>query len=161
MGFVYVLIGIVMLFPAAEAANGRLPIGGDRGEHVGIDELGRFLESKPVATIIYDHWLGWELRYYLGAWPDERVVYYPTAEALAADAILQRDFAPRYFVAPLNRPYQRWVNLLDYAGFEIRLVYDQKPFVVYELIPPTWIGCASSVGSFWRGRTERFVDSCG
>jgi len=160
-GLVYLLMGLVLLFPAMEAVDGRMPIGGDRGEHAGIDELGRFLESKPVATIIYDRWLGWELRYYLGAWPDERVVYYPTAEALAADAILQRDFAPRYFVAPINRPYHRWINLLDYAGFEIRLVYDQKPFVVYELIPPTWIGCASNAGSFWRGRTERFVDSCG
>ncbi|MBZ0281111.1 MAG: glycosyltransferase family 39 protein [Anaerolineae bacterium] len=160
-GLVYLLMGLVMLFLAVEGANGRLPIGGDRGEHAGIDELGRFLESKPVATIIYDRWLGWELRYYLGAWPDERVVYYPTAVALAADAILQRDFAPRYFVAPINRPYQQWVRLLDYAGFEIRLVYDHAPFVVYELIPPAWIGCASSVESSWPGRIERFLDSCG
>lgn len=153
LSFALLLLFSLLISPA-------FPIGGDHGENSGIDRLGEFLASKPVATIVYDHWLGWELGYYLGTWPDERLVFYPDAFALSADALLQNDLAPRYFPVPINKPYQRWLDLLRYDGFSINLVYDQPPFQVYELIPPRWVGCVSSAGSSWLGRTERFVDSC-
>ena len=42
--------------------------------------LARHLNGKPVATVIYDPWLGWELGYYLGVWHDKRRVHYPDAD---------------------------------------------------------------------------------
>ena len=41
-------------------------VGGDRSAFDGIDALADHINSKPVATVIYDPWLGWELGYYLG-----------------------------------------------------------------------------------------------
>jgi hypothetical protein len=151
--FVLTLFGI-------QASEGAFPIGGDHGENKGIDQLGAYLDSKPLGAIIYDHWLGWELGYYMGTWSDKRRVYYPTPEALAADALLQTDHAPRYFVAPTDESFQPWLDMLRADGFEISLVYDQPHFVVYELIPPSWVGCASDVESSWRVRIEPFADSC-
>jgi hypothetical protein len=72
----------------------------------------------------------------LGQWTDKRKVYYPTAQILVMDALLQTDRAPRYFVAPVGRPYQAWIDALAAAGFNPSLVYDTSPFVVYRLVPP-------------------------
>jgi hypothetical protein len=127
---------LITLPTALGATEGQLPIGGDRGQHTGIDDLGRYLDNKTLGAIIYDHWLGWELGYYIGTWSDKRRVYYPTPEALVTDALLQPDPAPRYFVAPVTEDFQPWLNALDQAHFGIHLDYQQAGFVVYELIPP-------------------------
>jgi 4-amino-4-deoxy-L-arabinose transferase-like glycosyltransferase len=124
------------LFASWQAAEGRTAVGGDRGEHTGIDRLAAYLESKPLGTIIYDHWLGWELGYYLGMWSDKRRVYYPDPDALAADARSQADPAPRYFPAPAGQPISPWLEALREAGFSVSQVYQESGFVVYQLIPP-------------------------
>lgn len=126
---------VLMLLPARDASEGRANVGGDRGEHDDIDQVADFLNSLPLGAIIYDHWLGWELRYYLGEWTDKRCVYYPTPEALAADALRQPDPAPRYFPVPANQPAQPWLDALRAAGFKVTRVYTTRRFVVYELIP--------------------------
>jgi hypothetical protein len=123
-------------FASWQAAEGQTTVGGDRGEHTGIDQLAVYLDSKPLGTIIYDHWLGWELGYYLGAWSNKRRVYYPDPDALAADARLQRDPAPRYLSAPEGQPISPWLEALRAAGFRVSLVYHENNFVVYQLIPP-------------------------
>ncbi len=155
-----VLCTFALTLFAVQASEGAFPIGGDHGENAGIDQLGAYLDSKPLGAIIYDHWLGWELGYYMGTWSDKRRVYYPSPQALAADALLQPDHAPRYLAAPVDAAFQPWLDALRLDGFEISLVYDQSRFVVYELIPPFWVGCASGVESFWRVRIEPFADSC-
>lgn len=124
-----------ILLPASDAVEGRFSIGGQHGEYEGIDELGTYLDSKTLGAIIYDHWLGWELGYYIGTWSDKRRVYYPTPQALLADALLQPDPAPRYFVAPVDQPVADWLNPLKAAHFEITQVYQSKRFIVYQLIP--------------------------
>jgi 4-amino-4-deoxy-L-arabinose transferase-like glycosyltransferase len=129
--------GLIFALPSAwDATEGQLPIGGDRGQHQGIDALGHYLDNKALGAIIYDHWLGWELGYYIGAWSDKRRVYYPTPEALVTDALLQPDPALRYFVAPRWENFQPWIAALKNANFDIRLDYEQASFVVYELVPP-------------------------
>ncbi|MBI5666642.1 MAG: hypothetical protein HZC41_01430 [Chloroflexi bacterium] len=130
------IIGLLGVLPALDAAKGRIPIGGDRGQHDGIDALAAYLNQKPLGTIIYDHWLGWELGYYLGVWSDKRRVYHSTPAALAADARLQPDPAPRYFPVPAGQPVQPWLDALRAAGFGVSLVYDDGRFHVYELTRP-------------------------
>jgi 4-amino-4-deoxy-L-arabinose transferase-like glycosyltransferase len=148
----------VLIILSIRASKGAFPIAGDHGENAGVDQLAAYLDGKPLGAIIYDHWLGWELGYYLGTWSDKRRVYYPTPRALAADALLQPDRAPRYFAAPADQPLKPWLDALRFAGFQMSLVYQQPKFVVYELIPPAWVGCVSSAESSWPGRIEPSED---
>lgn len=111
-------------------------IGGDRGEQAGIDALAAHLNAKPVATVIYDPWLGWELGYYLGQWHDKRRVYYPTADALAAGALALDEIGDRYLVAPLDQPHDEWLATLRAAGFGVSVDYERDRFIVYRLSPP-------------------------
>lgn len=125
----------VALFVTAWGA-GQIPVGGDRGEHDGIDALAKQLNTHSLGAIIYDHWLGWELGYYMGQWTDKRRVYYPSPESLAEDAVRQQDPAPRYFVAPAEEHIDRWLNALRHAGFTVSPLYETAAFLVYELLPP-------------------------
>lgn len=115
-------------------AGGR--IGGDRGLNDGVDALAAHLNAKPVATVIYDPWLGWELGYYLGQWHDKRRVHYPSAEALVAGALALAEAGDRYFVAPTDQPHLAWLAALDAAGFGLALDYEGGRFLVYRVTPP-------------------------
>ncbi len=130
------LLGLLMLFPAWDAANGRLKLIGDYANYEGVDALAAYLNRRAPGAIIYDHWLGWELDYYLGQWTDKRRVYYPTPRALADDALRQPDPAPRYFVAPAHQALTRWLDALATAGFRVTENYRSDNFVVVELAPP-------------------------
>src|SRR5690606_25751643 len=81
------LFTLALLFPAIEASERRGLVGTLYRDYTGIDQLADYLNAQPVATVIYDRWLGWELRYYLGQWHDKRMVYYPTPELLVRDAL--------------------------------------------------------------------------
>jgi hypothetical protein len=127
----------LMLLSAWAARNGKFDIGGDNDQHDGIDGLAAYLDNRTLGAIIYDHWLGWELGYYLGQWTDKRRVFYPTPNELAADAAAQADPAPRYFIAPEAQPIAPWLDALIAAGFRIEPEADVAPgYVVYRLLPP-------------------------
>ena len=113
-----------------------LTIGGDRGVNVGIDALADHLKAKPVATVIYDPWLGWELGYYLGQWHDKRRVHYPTPAALVDGALALDEAGERYFVAPVDQPHDAWLAALRAAGFGVAVDYERDRFIVYRLTLP-------------------------
>ncbi len=140
--------------------GGQARLGSDVGTQEGIDRVATYLNERALGAIVYDRWLGWELGYYMGAWSDKRRVYYPTPRTLAAGAIQQPDRAPRYFPVPEDAPYPRWLRALDDAGFEVQIGLRLPLFTVYELIPPSWVGCASAVESSWRVRTVRYAGLC-
>ena len=112
------------------------PIGDDRASYAGIDKLAQHLNSKSVATVIYDPWLGWELGYYLGQWHDKRRVHYPTADALVAGALALGEVGDRFLVAPADQPHEDWLTQLRDAGFGIAEDYRRDRFIVYRLSPP-------------------------
>ena len=130
------LLGISLLFFAIQAILWRLPIGGDNGQHYGIDELANYLNSKPVATVIYDRWLDWELDYYMGQWTDKRRVYYPTPELLVEGALSLDEDGIRYFIAPSDINISEWLSALEMAQFSVDLDYESENFLVYSLNPP-------------------------
>ncbi len=125
---------VAFCLTARDASEGRIQVGGDLGEHTGIDGLAAYLNSRDLGAIVYDHWLGWELGYYMEAWSDKRRVYYPTPDALAVGALSQTDAAPRYFPVPADEPVSPWLAALRNAGFAVSLVYEAPRFRVYELV---------------------------
>ena len=116
--------------------NGDSIIGSRRGASAGIDRLAAHLNAKPVAAVIYDPWLGWELGYYLGQWHDKRRVHYPTAGALAAGALALDEIGDRFFVALVDQPHEAWLAALRTAGFGIAVDYERDRFIVYRLTVP-------------------------
>ena len=126
-------LAIVLVSGALWSLGNGLPIGGDRGQHDGIDDLARYLKSKPVATVIYDPWLGWELGYYLGQWHNKRRVHYPTAETLAEGALALNEIGDRYLVALVDRGHEDWIAALEAAGFVLTLDYEQNRYIVYRI----------------------------
>ncbi len=126
----------LLILSALWSLSSGLPMGGDRGEHDGIDALADYLNRKPVATVIYDPWLGWELGYYMGQWSDKRRVHYPTSAALVAGARALDETGDRYLVAPVGQPLEAWLAGLEAAGFSVRMDYQSSRFVVYRLSPP-------------------------
>ncbi|MCY4071234.1 MAG: glycosyltransferase family 39 protein [Chloroflexi bacterium] len=126
-------LAIVLVLVAIWSLGNGLPIGGDRGRHDGIDDLARYLNGKPAATVIYDPWLGWELGYYLGQWNDKRRVHYPTAEMLAEGALGLAEFGDRYLMALVDRGHEDWIAALEAAGFVLTVDYEQNRYIVYRI----------------------------
>ncbi|MBZ0298834.1 MAG: glycosyltransferase family 39 protein [Anaerolineae bacterium] len=134
--FAYGLLAVLLWMPALHTAEGDSAINSDHRLYSGIDQLADYLNTKPVATVLYDRWLGWELGYYLGQWHDKRVVYYPTPDLLVRDALALCEVGPRYFPAPANEPIGRWQQALQNAGFGFDRDYAVAHFVVYRITPP-------------------------
>ena len=104
--------------------------------YVGIDELGAWLAAKPVATVVYDRWLGWQLGYYLGVWHDKRLTWYPDPGPLTRDALRLCEFGPRFFPAPAGQDMKPWLLPLQEAGFAVNLAWQQDGYVAWQLDPP-------------------------
>jgi len=121
---------------ARSASESRAAFSEDGNDYSGMIALAATLNAQPLGTVVYDHWLGWELGYYMGQWTDKRRVYYPTPEALAADALKLADPAPRYFVAPTGQPLDPWLDALRSAGFAVEQIYLQQGLLVYRVTPP-------------------------
>ncbi len=129
-------LGAVFILSSLWSVSSGLPIGGDQSEYDGIDELADYLNSKPVAAVIYDPWLGWELGYYLGQWHDKRRVHYPSPTALAEGARALDEIEPRYLVAPVGQALDLWLDALEAVGFSVFADYQSRRFRVYRLLPP-------------------------
>ena len=125
-----------ILLGAVGTFNGETPVIRGRAAYAGIDQLADYLNSKPVATVIYDRWLGWQLDYYLGTWHDKRRVYHPAADALVADALRLDETGARYFTSPLALPYEPWIDALHDAGFAQEVDYRSDRFIAFRLLPP-------------------------
>lgn len=130
------LIGALLLPMALAAADDRAPVNTGHRDYVGIDAVAGWLRAKPVATVIYDRWLGWQLDYYLGTWSDKRRVYYPAPAPLVADALRLCEIGPRYLPAPVDAPVGPWLDALRAAGFGVAPAFRAPRFIAYQIIPP-------------------------
>jgi 4-amino-4-deoxy-L-arabinose transferase-like glycosyltransferase len=148
---VLILCMPVLIAGAYQAARGGTEIAREGREFIDsgdIIALVDHLNAKPLGAIIYDHWLGWELGYYLGAWTDKRRVYYPAPGALAADARRNPDLAPRYLVAPAGVAVEPWLQALAEADFAINPEDNNTGFIIYRLIPPRPPVDAADAGAY-------------
>lgn len=133
-GGIFVLVLTAVLVSAWRIDLGRdhYPLDRD-GE---IIQLADYLNAKPVATIIYNPWLGWEMGYYLGVWSDKRQVHYPDPATLVNDALQVPETAPRYLIAPETATVGPWLQVLEEVGFVITEDYRTPMVVSYRLLPP-------------------------
>jgi hypothetical protein len=124
---------IVLMLPVTiTTLRGDTAIGGDQGQHAGIDALAVYLSTELRGAIVYDHWLGWELAFYLGQNPHVHLIYQPLPEAVADD--MQHHSQKRYFVAPSPEAAAPWLDVLRRAGIAISIAYHAE-FVIYALEP--------------------------
>jgi len=134
-----VIIVIVLLaFPAVQAWQSTIPVGGDHGPHDGIDRVAAFLRDRPSGTVVYDHWLGWVLRYYL--WDaNVYIAYFATPETLAQDLGAFGRTSPRYIVFPANESTVRVERAIAAESFVLSPVlltkdrHDQPTFTLYRI----------------------------
>lgn len=135
LAILIVALVITLLPGSVDVLAGRAAVGGDQGQHTGIDRLAAELNTRLGGEVVYDHWLSWELAYYLG--PETRVTlaYMPLPEALAAE--MQGQTAARAFVAPSPQQAAFWLALLERAGFHSETIYHDGThgFVIYRLVP--------------------------
>jgi 4-amino-4-deoxy-L-arabinose transferase-like glycosyltransferase len=125
-----------LLFIAIQTTGGVSPSGGPKGAHASILTFSRHLNELPVATVIYDRWLGWELGYAMGPWHNKRFVHYPDSASLVAGALALDEPQPRYFIAPRSAPVGADIDALWAAGFRPRLVFRNTDFRMWEITPP-------------------------
>ncbi len=130
-------LSLTLVAGAWSASETRADFSEDGNDYSGMIDLADTLNAQPVATVIYDHWLGWELGYYMGQWSDKRRVYYPTPEALVSDALKLHETEPRYLVAPTRESVDAWLDALRSAGFTVDQAYLRQSLVAYRLIPPS------------------------
>ncbi|MBN1314661.1 MAG: hypothetical protein JXA42_04315 [Anaerolineales bacterium] len=130
---------IILLLPAAIGAmEGELPIGGDHGTNEGIDQVAGYFARHPYGTVLYDHWLSWELRYYLF---DSRVYisWFPDPAGLVTDLEAFSSRSARYIVIPAWVNPQDTLEPVQQSGFQVERVFtayrsDQsESFIIWKI----------------------------
>jgi hypothetical protein len=121
------------MFPVTLIAlRGGLDIGGDRGQHTGIDRFAAMLNTLPSGSIVYDYWLGWELGYYLGDHAAVQIVFQASPQALMRSVCSTTNKS--YFVGPQSE-IEAWLwPLLDRGGSAMLIFGDR--FRLYRLSCP-------------------------
>ncbi len=94
------------------------------------------INALPFGAIVYDHWRGWELGYYLGAWSDKRRVYYPDPITQAEDSLNNPEKWTRYLVAPIDVDYDIWLSAMQDAGYETSAYKQLVGYIIFALDPP-------------------------
>lgn len=137
------LAGILLIAMGPQALQtqaGDTLLSANQQRYTGIAQVAAYLNAQPPGTIVYDHWLGWPLRWYTGQQRPRdmwlRIVYYPTPQRMVTDALRQPDPLPRYFVAPDWTWAGPWLHALTEAGFRPQPVSQAGNFTLYRLEPP-------------------------
>lgn len=137
-GLLPAALGVLLLPAALGASRGTLPIGGDHGTFDGIEQVAAFFADHPYGTVLYDHWLSWELRYYLF---DSRVYvsWFPDSRSLIQDLAAFGADPPRYLLIPAWESPGPLLQAARAAGFDLdRTLRARRPdgtvsFVLYQI----------------------------
>ncbi len=117
------IVLLAALLPAgSSAASGALPVGGDHGTFDGIDQVADFFADHPYGTVLYDHWLSWELRYYMF---DSRVYvsWFASPTTLTTDLRAFGSTSPRYLVIPSWESSLPAIEAVGAAGYDLDCVF--------------------------------------
>ncbi|MEP7356840.1 MAG: hypothetical protein ABI847_06335, partial [Anaerolineales bacterium] len=118
------LLALAVLVPRAITTDFDFsPIGGDHGAYDGIDDAAEFIRTLPADSILYDHWLGWELEYYLF----ERqlpVVWFPDLPTWQRNLTEAPAGKSLYLVAPWWAPTAEARQAVEEAGKHLIAVHE-------------------------------------
>ncbi len=137
-GLLPVALSALLLPAAAGAAAGAFAIGGDHGTFDGIEQVAAFFADHPYGTVLYDHWLSWELRYYLF---DSRVYvsWFPDSQTLIRDLQAFGADPPRFLIIPAWESPEPLLQAAQPAGFDLEPVLRARradgstSFILYEI----------------------------
>ncbi len=138
--FIVSLFIVSMSAPALVAARSGYPVGGDHGAYDGIDEIAKTLHTVPAGSVLYDHWLSWELGFYLFDGP-AYLVWMPGPDALADDLRSFGRASPRYIVAPSWESFTEMQTAIEAAGFTVQTIQTAHrrdgslSFTLYKIVP--------------------------
>ncbi|MFN8446510.1 MAG: glycosyltransferase family 39 protein [Caldilineaceae bacterium] len=153
---------LLLLFPAWQAANGRLPIGGDHGAYRGLDtiinELNMTFEQEmPTvhnhSTILYHRELGWHYRFYLYDQVRSHQVelrWYPSAVYLTDNAS-KAPHLRKFLIEPDWSPTQDLAFALRVRGLVLQQLRHIGNFTLFEIVQPSQAFC-----EWCRCRVERY-----
>ena len=131
------LLLLVLGGPALQAAQGRLPVGGDHGAYAGLDTVVDWLEARTdAAPVLYHRTLGWHFRFYLFHSVETGRLdlrWYPS-DVYLADNAAKTPHRPRYLVVAAWVPER---NLAMNLAARHLMPYERLragSFVLYEIV---------------------------
>ncbi len=133
------IIILAMLPFSITAARSGYPIGGDHGANDGIEQIADYLKALPSGTVVYDHWLAWELGYYLGD-GFAYLAYFDTPAALADDLRVFGGHDERYVIFPGRESPDKAIDAIGQVGYTLRPVFatrdrfGQTSFTIYQIV---------------------------
>jgi len=128
-----VVVAIILTLPfTIIAEQNQLPIGGDKGTYTGVDDLARVINELPRGSVVYDHWLDQELRFYMGDLPPVAIAWLPTPEWLKREVCAEPSHPIRYFVAPAGVA-ARWLAALRNDDVSALPPVQNGKFELYQL----------------------------
>lgn len=143
------LLMLALAGPAFQAAQGRLPLGGDHGAYTGLDAVAAWLNARADARpAVYQRNLGWHFQFYLFDAIQAGQVelrWYPSAVYLADNAA-KTPHRPRYLVVADWSPERNLFTQLALRRLTAQVRLRVGNFTVYELSetappPSAWRVC--------------------
>jgi 4-amino-4-deoxy-L-arabinose transferase-like glycosyltransferase len=119
------VIALAILPFSMVASRSGYPVGGDHGANDGIEQVADYLKALPPGTVVYDHWLAWQLGYYLGD-GFAYLAYFDTPAALADDLrVFAKDDA-RYVIFPAREAPDKVIDAIGQVGYTLTPVLETK-----------------------------------
>jgi 4-amino-4-deoxy-L-arabinose transferase-like glycosyltransferase len=133
------IIALAILPFSVAASRSGYPIGGDHGANDGIEQVAGYLKTLPPGTVVYDHWLAWQLGYYLGD-GFAYLAYFDTPAALADDLRVFGGAADRYVIFPAREAPGKVIDAIGQVGYTLTPVFatqdrfGQTSFTIYQFV---------------------------
>jgi 4-amino-4-deoxy-L-arabinose transferase-like glycosyltransferase len=133
------IIALAMLPFSLAAAESQYPLGGDHGANDGIGQVADYLKGLPPGTVVYDHWLAWQLGYYLGD-GFAYIAYFDTPAALANDLRVFAGQDDRYAIFPAREAPAKVIDAIGQVGYTLTPVFTtqdrfgQTSFTIYQIV---------------------------
>jgi 4-amino-4-deoxy-L-arabinose transferase-like glycosyltransferase len=133
------ILALALLPFSMTASRSGYPIGGDHGANDGIEQVADYLKGLPSGTVVYDHWLAWQLGYYLGD-GFAYIAYFDTPAALAEDLRVFAGHDDRYVIFPAREAPAKVIGAIEQIGYTLKPVVETKnrfgetSFTVYRIV---------------------------
>ena len=136
--FLFSIVLAILPFSMVAARSG-YPVGGDHGANDGIEQVADYLKGLPSGTVVYDHWLAWQLGYYLGD-GFAYLAYFDTPAALADDLRVFAGQDNRYVIFPARESPDKVIDAIAQVGYTLTPAlatqnrFGQTSFTIYRII---------------------------